>query len=59
MLATGAPLTRDVESHSERGAHGHFLSTISRYENISSQNVKLWAMLGALNPISLVTNGIE
>lgn len=55
----GAPFTRDVESHSEQGAHGRFLSTISRYENISSQNVKLWAMLGALNPISLVTNGIE
>lgn len=55
----GAPFTRDVESHSEQGAHCRFLSTISRYENISSQNVKLWAMLGALNPISLVTNGIE
>ena len=59
MLTTGAPLTRDVESHSEQGAHGRFLSTISRYEKFSSQNVKLWAMLGALNPINLVANGIE
>ena len=46
-----APSTRGVESHSDQIACHSFLSTASRYEKCSSQSVKLWAILGALDPM--------
>lgn len=46
-----APSTRGVESHSDQSACHSFLSTASRYEKCSSQSVKLWAILGALDPM--------
>ena len=45
------PSTRGVESHSDQSAYHSFLSTTSRYEKFSSQSVKLWAILGALDPM--------
>lgn len=46
-----APSARGVESHSDRSACHSFSSTTSRYEKISSQSVKVWAILGALDPM--------